>query len=198
MDRHPRQKTDPRAIETVGKLVRSLSELSTADADALPTVEQIARQAGVNRSSFYAHFDDLEGLLSWWLEEQLRPVFARDVELRTDHARSGRDVGRVSLGEVIELLGGLRGPLTTMFRHSPTSRHRFAERFTEFMGPNFEAVGSRRGWTRLQAGAASRFYGAGIAAVLVAWTLGELDGDDAELLDRLLELVPEDLRTADA
>jgi AcrR family transcriptional regulator len=191
---HPRAKTDPRALRTVARLVEALVELCTEG--GLPTVEEVARRAEVNRSSFYAHFDDLDDLVAWWLGQALQPVFEHDLAMRTDPARTEADVGRVSLAELVETLAARRTPLATVFRGSATSRQRFTDLLSTGMAANFDAVGRRLGWSALQDEAASLFYGTGLAAVLVAWTVGDLDCDQDELLARCAELVPVELREA--
>jgi AcrR family transcriptional regulator len=193
---HPQDKTDPRAVRTVARLVEALSELCAAGPEVLPSVEEVARRAGVNRSSFYAHFDDLDALVAWWLEQELRPVFERDLTMRSDPARVERDLGRVSIAALVEALAVRRAPLATLFRGSATSRHRFAELFAAWMEPNFAAVGERLGWGPLDGHVAALFYGTGIATVLVAWTVGDVDCDAAELAERCVALVPEALRVS--
>jgi AcrR family transcriptional regulator len=194
---HPRSKTDPRALRTVAKLVDALADLCTRRPDVLPAVDEVARTAGVNRSSFYAHFEDIDDLVSWWIEQELRPVFRQDYDRRSDPARTERDVGRSSLGVVVETIAARRAPLAAMFRGSQSSRLRFATLFIEGMRPNFDAIGERLGWSELQDRVASLFYGAGITSLLISWTIGDLDCDERELLEQCAALIPAELRTID-
>lgn len=196
MVQHPRSRTDPRALRTVGRLGEALESLAAAGGAF--SVDELTRRAGLNRSSFYAHFTDFDDLVSWWLGEQLRPVIAHDLELRHVAARPERDVGRQSIALLVRTMGAHRTTLAALFTQSLSARRTFTDRFTEAIRPNFEAIGPHLGWSAGEVETASVFYGTGLAAVLIAWTAGDLELTEAELVERCVDLVPEHLRTSDA
>ena len=67
---------DPRAKRTRLLLQQALGEMLTGQSFASVTIADIARRAGVNRATFYAHFQDKDDLLEWTLREKCRRVLA--------------------------------------------------------------------------------------------------------------------------
>ncbi len=65
---------DPRAKRTRLLLQQALGEMLTERSFASVTVADITRRAGVNRATFYAHFQDKDDLLEWTLREKCRRV----------------------------------------------------------------------------------------------------------------------------
>ena len=53
---------------------QALGEMLTEHSFASVTIADIARRAGVNRATFYAHFQDKDDLLEWTLREKCRRV----------------------------------------------------------------------------------------------------------------------------
>ncbi len=66
--------SDPRAARTRLFLQQALGEMLTEQSFASVTVAAITRRAGVNRATFYAHFQDKDDLLEWTLREKCRRV----------------------------------------------------------------------------------------------------------------------------
>ncbi len=65
---------DPRAARTRLLLQQALGEMLTERSFASVTIADITRRAGVNRATFYAHFQDKDDLLEWTLREKCRRV----------------------------------------------------------------------------------------------------------------------------
>ncbi len=67
---------DPRAKRTRLLLQQALGEMLTEQSFASVTIADITRRAGVNRATFYAHFQDKDDLLEWTLREKCRRVLS--------------------------------------------------------------------------------------------------------------------------
>ncbi len=65
---------DPRTKRTRLLLQQALGEMLTERSFASVTIADITRRAGVNRATFYAHFQDKDDLLEWTLREKCRGV----------------------------------------------------------------------------------------------------------------------------
>ena len=65
---------DPRAKRTRLLLQQALGEMLTGQSFASVTIADITRRAGINRATFYAHFQDKDDLLEWTLREKCRRV----------------------------------------------------------------------------------------------------------------------------
>lgn len=72
-------KTDPRVLRTRQALQQAFADLlmATHDFDRL-TVQQITEQAGVNRATFYAHYEDKYVLLNDFIREAFEARLAQD------------------------------------------------------------------------------------------------------------------------
>ena len=70
----PTHHQDPRAKRTRLLLQQALGEMLTERSFVSVTITDITRRAGVNRATFYAHFQDKDDLLEWTLREKCRRV----------------------------------------------------------------------------------------------------------------------------
>jgi AcrR family transcriptional regulator len=66
------EREDPRVLRTRHLLLQAFSDLFSEKGFHAMTVQDITEQAGINRSTFYTHFEDKLALLESWLREQFR------------------------------------------------------------------------------------------------------------------------------
>ena len=103
--RHSRKQSRERIVAAAEELVRNTSygELS---------VDEVMREAGMGRTIFYRHFDDLADLLMRAGREAIEELYAAQVALA--ESRAGHDPGKVR--EAMEL------PVRVYRRHGPLLR----------------------------------------------------------------------------
>lgn len=87
--RHP----DRRVARTRTALVEALTELAQDRPVREITVKELADKARIGRSTFYEHFDHIEDLLRWLVDELIEEV--RDAE------------GRLRLDALLAFVGGM-------------------------------------------------------------------------------------------
>ncbi len=76
------ERLDPRVIRTRQALDQAFAALLREKGFQAITVQDIARRAGLNRATFYAHFPDKHALL----EQRIRQGFLAEIDRRTLHA----------------------------------------------------------------------------------------------------------------
>lgn len=78
-----KNKSDPRAVRTRKLLVESLMKLMASRPFAEISVQDLAAEATLNRATFYAHFEDKQGLLEYATCESFREVLEKRLELHS-------------------------------------------------------------------------------------------------------------------
>jgi AcrR family transcriptional regulator len=96
--------TDVRARRTRAKLVEAFHEVvRDTGLDAL-SVSALTRAAGVNRTSFYAHFASPEDLAIHALGELLDVVTGTDIALRAGRTTTAEEASRRALREIVDFV----------------------------------------------------------------------------------------------
>lgn len=73
------EREDPRVLRTRHLLLQAFSDLYSEKSFHAITVQDITERAGVNRGTFYSHFEDKFALLEGWLREQFQQRVASPV-----------------------------------------------------------------------------------------------------------------------
>lgn len=74
-----KEREDPRVVRTRAMIEEAFGELLEKKGFRSLTVRAITERAGINRTTFYAHFPDKYGLLDHFIREEFR----REIEKRT-------------------------------------------------------------------------------------------------------------------
>ncbi|TQS39600.1 TetR/AcrR family transcriptional regulator [Cryptosporangium phraense] len=96
--------TDPRAVRTREKLVAAFHDAVRTQDPATMTVAALTRAAGVNRTSFYTHFESPEDLAVHALGELFDVVANADIVLRSEHAVTPADASRRALVDIVRFV----------------------------------------------------------------------------------------------
>lgn len=83
--KQPAELLDPRAKRTRALLQQAMGELLTQHSLASVTIGDITRRAGVNRATFYAHFQDKDDLLEYCLREKCRVALSDALPRQSPH-----------------------------------------------------------------------------------------------------------------
>ncbi len=183
---------DPRARDTRAKLARAYVELSKT-ADAVPNISQIVRVAGVNRSSFYAHFTSVGDLSLYLLESALASIY----EGSTAALRSGgRDGLAATTGSmIIAAVEENRSALRAAVLHDRALARRQIGLAIE--ASTLRLLQALPGWEYASQGPLRLlviYLSHGWSAVLCGWLAGELETTRPQLLHELLALNPDGIR----
>ncbi len=96
--------TDARAVRTRAKLVDAFHEVvRDTDPDEI-SVSALTRAAGVNRTSFYAHFSSPDDLAVHALSDLLDVVSSADIVLRSEHTLTAEEASRRALREIVDFV----------------------------------------------------------------------------------------------
>jgi len=115
MSTSPKVKEDPRITRTRNLLLVAFMDLLPKKGFQSLTVQDIARAAGVNRATFYAHFSDKYALLDY----AIRDAFRKELEKRTLSAcHYSQDNLRALIVTVCEFVDRVN-------KHCRSSEHQF-------------------------------------------------------------------------
>jgi AcrR family transcriptional regulator len=73
------EREDPRVMRTRHLLLQAFSDLYSEKGFQAMTVQDLTSRAGVNRGTFYSHFEDKPAILEGWLREQFQQRVAHPV-----------------------------------------------------------------------------------------------------------------------
>ena len=178
---------DPRAARTRLKLVdamRSLAEEGELEA----SVSSIVSRAGLNRSSFYAHFANPQELALYTLGEVFDAISSTDIELRSEGTVSGRDAARIAIGGIVRHVDRHRATFGVLFA-SAGGLAQFADllaaRILVFHGEFAPADVARR------ARPSSVFVAYGLTGLIAAWIADDAPSATSDLVNSLVAELPE-------
>lgn len=187
-----RRSQDPRARDTRARLVRAYVDLSRS-AHAVPSISQIVRSAGVNRSSFYAHFTSVGDLSLYVLQSALVSIYAGSTEALRSRGQEGLAVTTASM--MINAVEENRSALRAAVLNDRALARRQIGLAIE--GSTLELLHALPGWENASQGRLRLlviYLSHGWSAVLCGWLAGELELTRDQLLHELLALNPDGVR----
>lgn len=194
--------TDPRAARTRHLLVEAALGLSGSSGAQL-SASSIARAAGVNRSSFYAHFDSVEALVCELLDTSLAGIAEHGRSARATADAPSDTAGRRDLRALVEHVEEHRHVYVTVLgtESGAVARAHLARVLQARFADSFERYGALAIVDPPTVQAAATGVGHAVAALLADWLLGTLECTEERLTDHLVATLPpwtRRLRTPDA
>lgn len=183
---------DPRAVRTRARLAEAFTAVTARNPGMPVSVSAIVTEAGLNRSSFYAHFDTTGALAVYVLEQALAEVREQDLRLRLSGSAGGEDASRQVLGHILEQVERQRAELAAVFASAdgPGALARFGQQLTANITQYFQRMGLTGGRSPAELATAAVFLGHGLAAAIAAWLAAEPRSPREELIEQLVALVP--------
>lgn len=177
---------DSRAQRTRAKLIDSFAELANGGEPV--TAARVVQHAGVNRTTFYAHFASVDALAVESITELFEIVGAVDAANR-GRGRDG-ETSETSLLDVAQFLADRRavyGPLLqagTFYRAVEDAfTRRNVSTFTSIPGLSED----------VDVDLLARFVAAGVLGVLVRWLADDASAPAAEVAQNLRQALPPSL-----
>ncbi|MBF4462414.1 MULTISPECIES: TetR/AcrR family transcriptional regulator [unclassified Rathayibacter] len=181
---------DPRARRTRRRVFDAVERLvmqSDGERAEGIAVSDIVREAGISRSSFYAHFDDAAAVASALLREDL--VLA---DVAEPHATDQTGVLALRRGysRLVERLVD-RHAFHARLRARASARVASDDAvLATALALHREVLARVEVPSAVDSELAATFAAGGVLAVVGAWLAGSLDGTDEELVEHLLALLP--------
>ncbi|KAA9157325.1 TetR/AcrR family transcriptional regulator [Amycolatopsis acidicola] len=176
---------DARAQRTRERLVTAFLELAAEGATDLK-VKDVVGRAGVNRTSFYAHFSGVDALAMAAMTDYFEEVGLTDAE-----SRPGDPYGTSleSLREVIEFIA-VRATVYERLLSSESTPF-FSAVEDAFTQRNRETLRSLRNLPKhVDVDTAARYVAAGVMGVIAQWLRGGREESVDLLANRLRDLLP--------
>ncbi len=177
-------------MRTRARLAQAFAAVAGRHPGAPVSVSSIVAEAGLNRSSFYAHFDTTGSLAVYVLEQALQAISEQDVQVRLVGETTGRDASRIVLGHILDQVEGQRAELLAVFGSAEggAATARFGRRLADNIGYYFQRLHIARPGGELATTAV--FLGHGLAAAIVDWLTAADPCPRDDLVDILVGLVP--------
>lgn len=179
---------DPRAERTRRDIVAAVERLMTEHTTAV-TVSEIAKAAGVSRSSFYAHFPSLDALAAEYLVRQFDSIGATSVDLRREDLLPAGSAARMGYRRLIEHMVE-HYPFYSNVLELPLGRSvydRIAEAYAARLRESMELLPVPFG---VDPAIVATYIAGGALTLISAWMGGALDISDDELVDQLVLQLP--------
>lgn len=94
--------SDPRTLRTRSALQRAVVELASAQDPSSVTVASLTQAAGINRATFYDHYDSPQEVLLEVLREDLDRARQHDLELRDASDGPRGEIFRATMADVLD------------------------------------------------------------------------------------------------
>jgi AcrR family transcriptional regulator len=181
---------DPRAARTREAIFRGIERLVTARVSRV-TVSDIVRSSGVSRSSFYVHFTSLDDLALAFLTRQIDIIGEAGIAVRRDDLITGVAAARIGYGRLVEHIVQ-HYPLYSSVLEASSSRGAF--------GAAIDAYARRLLRSVLDLDVAPpgtntdvvvAYVAGGALTVISSWIRGDFAIDDDELVNELVDLLPD-------
>ena len=152
---------DQRALRTRNNIALAMIRLGTQrELDSI-TVGQLSREAGISRSTFYAHFPNIE--------EYLAQSFANMLVRMAEHQANGTPDPLMPIAPILAHVASAPDYVAAVSRskHRPAMFRRGEERLTRFLEDRLAAYRPSVG--RAERAATARFVSAGFVGMLRDW-----------------------------
>lgn len=177
---------DVRAVRTRERLREAY--LAISKSGAVPMVSTVVRVAAVNRSSFYAHFDDMDDMSLWVLDEALGDLAMSQAELARRAHQNTRVTAITAGSAYLDAIEANRAALSAaVLADRARARARIGATMERTM---LDFLAITPGWDDLSvnARATASWVAHGWAGVICAWLAGDIVMSRQELLTELVAL----------
>lgn len=182
--------TDPRAVRTRRKLIDAF-HAAVADSDpSAMSVSGLARAAGINRTSFYSHFDSPEDLAIQALSELFDVVGNADIVMRAGHDVSASEASRRALRDIVGFVDERRDSYARVLGPGAAPRlvRAVTDAFKERTATSLERVSTRPPGADVRVTA--RFLAGGVLGVIGDWLADDHGWSPDELVEALIQCLP--------
>jgi AcrR family transcriptional regulator len=183
---------DIRAVRTRKRLVNAYVAL-TSDGRAAPTAADVARTARVNRSSFYAHFHDIEDLTLYVLDSALEAIYRQHTVAPAD-----RDPTQLRDSTSAAILTAVRDRVAALKAAVHADRAQARKRIGLAIEQQaLDVLRSLPDWDGVDAAhlkLLACYLGHGWSGIICAYVMGEVTGEPDEMMAELLRVNPDGAR----
>jgi AcrR family transcriptional regulator len=193
---------DPRALRTRQAIFEAVERRAAEDSAGVApgdsaaaeerdiTVSDIVRVAGISRSSFYAHFDDVADVAAGLLAASFAGISEPAADAESDAAsRDNADALRLGYSRLVDHLTDRYGFYSSL-RALPSMRGAYDDAVTGYCRDLVRSVLPSELPPGIDPEFTARYVAGGSLAVLGGWIGGRLDGTDDELVDHLVAQLP--------
>lgn len=182
---------DPRAVETRRRLVDAFVTLSADGPEPALTVSELVDRAGLHRSSFYAHFEDIEELVLFVLDQQLDPVHEANLGRHAGRVGSALESNTRVISEILDQVSAPPGYLAAAIRHDRAmAEEALGRQLRDRVSDYYRRVPAYRDLAELSQQVSAEYIGHALSALICSWLVGEVSAERETLVVLISCLVP--------
>jgi AcrR family transcriptional regulator len=188
--------SDPRAVRTRQKLIDAFRAAVAESDPAAMSVASLTRAAGVNRTSFYSHFDSPEDLAIHALSELFDVMGDADILLRSEHSVPAVEASRRALRGIVSFVWERWDSYARVLGPGAAPRlvQAVSDAFTERTVASLQRIDARPPGADVRVTA--RFLAGGVLGVIGAWLADERSRwSPDDLVEALIQCLPGWLNT---
>ena len=178
---------DPRAVRT-REAITAATRALIAEGSLAPSVSQIARRAGVSRSSFYAQFANLDQLAAAVFSQAFTEIETASIVARAADAAPGPEATRQAVERLVRHVDQHRDFYARSFPATFAGHHEAVEALATQLRATIPLVSSAPPGISVEATAT--WIAGGKLAILRSWLTGQLDGSVDDVTDQIMALLP--------
>ena len=176
---------DPRAVRT-REAITAATRALIAEGSLAPSVSQIARRAGVSRSSFYAQFANLDQLAAAVFSQAFTETAS--IVARAADAAPAPEATRQAVERLVRHVDQHRDFYARSFPATFAGHHEAVEALATQLRETIPLVSSAPPGISVEATAT--WIAGGKLAILRSWLTGQLDGSVDDVTDQVMALLP--------
>lgn len=161
------------------KLAEAMKSLMVKKPFEKITVKEITDMCGVNRQTFYYHFEDIYDLLKWWYREELDSLFL----VQQEQANSWQEAIYILLSYLSENREVCKCVLNSL-GHRNLKRFVYGDIYT-VVGQYIDVLGDYKDEDEDFREFIMHFYTLALGTLMENWVMGEIDKTPQQLIEYL-------------
>jgi AcrR family transcriptional regulator len=189
--RDAHRSADPRAQDTRRRLSTAFLALVATQPGSELSVAGIVAEAGLHRSSFSAHFDAIEELAAYAVDQHLAEIHAANLRRHRAATTASADSNLQVVREILAQARRARSFLQAVLEHDRAlAEQAFGAALVARITDYYRAVPAYSALTVRRQSVSAEYVGHALSALVCAWLLGEVDLPEDDFVSGLSALLP--------
>jgi AcrR family transcriptional regulator len=189
--RPERRTEDPRALRSRRLLVAAYLALASTPRRPGLTISEIVAEAGLHRSSFYAHFASVEDLAAYAVGEHLSEIHEDNLRRHAARSMASADSNVRVVRDILHLAQAEGSPLrAALHQDRALAEQAFGAALVVRVVDYYRAVPAYSALPMRRQAVSSEYIGHALSALVSAWLLGELELPEDAFVAGLTALLP--------
>lgn len=166
-------------MRTLSRLHQAAEQLLADKAGADISVTELCRAAGVHRTTFYAHFDDVADVVTAVLRRRIVELLTTGEQRQTTDIDALRDAAQRELAAMLERIADRRGGLAALGAADGLSWPIVTEALTRWVAGIHDEMQRHGAQIEADRAIGDHMVAAALTAALLRWAQATADGTEA-------------------